>query len=200
MAERVIYPLKFMRITQNYNGKNNHYKHSSGTLRDYPIDDGAEDTGCSPFYCPCDKMEVVRIYGVGSSGVNTIWLTSCSKVLFADGATDYLTIMVEHCGDATLKKLKVGQAFTLKKQIMLEGTDKASGNHFHMSCGRGKIKGTGWYKNSNGAYVITTAGGAVKPEQVFYIDTAFTKILNRGGIAFKTCVSESEDEDMTTKI
>lgn len=193
MVEKIIYPIKYMRITQHYNGSNNHYKHSGGSPKDYPIDDGAQDTGSSPFYAPC-KVKVVRIYGVGASGVNTLWLTSVNKVQFADGTLDYATFMVEHCPDSSLKKLKIGQVFNTKEQICTEGSDQASGAHFHLSAGKGTIKGNGWTKNNKGSYVLTTTGGTMKPERVYFVDNNFTKILDDDGIDFKTLTSTNNKE------
>lgn len=199
MVEKLIYPLKNMRITQHYNGKNNHYKHSLGSPKDYPIDDGERNTGSSIFYAPCE-IKVVRIYGVGSSGVNTLWLTSTKKVETACGTIDYVTIMVEHCTDSSLRKLKVGQVFKAKQPICEEGSDQASGNHFHISVGKGQISGNGWVKNNKGAYVLTTTGGSWYPQSAFFIDDTFTKIVDSDGISFKnvspTVIKERNDDYM----
>ena len=70
------YPCKVMRITQNYNGKTSHYPHTVGTPKDYPIDEGGKDTGKDGFYCPCDELKIVRVYGVGNGGTNTFWVES----------------------------------------------------------------------------------------------------------------------------
>ena len=40
--------------------------------------------------------------------------------------------------------------------------------------------------NSKGKYVIDCTGSGCKPESLFYIDPDFTKVLSKGGIAFKT--------------
>lgn len=182
----LIYPCKTMKITQNYLGKTSHYPHTVGYPRDYPIDEGCADTGRDWLYCPCDKMKIKRIYGVGNRGVNTLWLESTSKVLFADGTTDYFSMLITHPEDADLRRLKVGQTFTRGQQICREGKDGATGNHFHISGGKGKLTGNGWTANTRGKYVLTTTNGAYKPEQLFWVDTAFTKILSKGGITFKT--------------
>ena len=60
------------------------------------------------------------------------------------------------------------------------------GNHFHFSAGKGKFNGNGWTPNTNGKYVLTTTAGQFKPEQLFYIDETFTKIINSKGLIFKT--------------
>ncbi len=179
------YPCRVMKITQNYNGRTSHYLHTVGYPSDYPIDEGCEDTGRSYIYCPCDKMKIRRIYGVGTGGTNTVWLESTEKVCFADGTSGYVTILVTHPNDDDLKRLRVGQTFTRGQQMFREGKDGATGNHFHIAAGKGKVKGNGWTRNNYGKYVLTTTGGTFKPEKLFYIDPDFTKVLSLAGIKFK---------------
>lgn len=181
----LIYPCKTMRITQSYSGTTSHKPHTTGTPKDYPIDEGCSDAGRDYICCPCNKMKIKRIYGVGTAGTNTIWLESTSKICFADGTKDYCTMLITHPDDADLKKLKVGQLFTLKEKICREGKDGTSACHFHISVGKGKFKGNGWTKNSSGKYVLTTAKGACKPEKLFYIDPDFTKVIEDKGLNFK---------------
>lgn len=55
--------------------------------------------------------------------------------------------MVGHIEDSELNKLKVGQVFTRKERIAIEGKDGyATGEHFHIVVGRGKFRGSGWVK------------------------------------------------------
>ncbi len=185
MKNYLIYPCKTMRITQSYTGTASHLPHTTGKPKDYPIDEGCSDTGKDYIYCPCDKMKVKRIYGVGTGGTNTIWLESTEKVLFADGKKGYCTLLITHPDDADLKKLKPGQVFTRKQKICREGKDGATAYHLHISAGKGKFTGNGWIKNSKGKYVLTTTGGTFRPEALFYIDEAFTKVMNTKGLTFK---------------
>ncbi len=179
------YPCKTMRITQNYKGKTSHYPHTAGSPKDYPVDEGGKDTGKDAVYCPCDKMKVMRIYGVGTGGANTIWLESVGKVDFADGTSDIFTMLITHPDDADLKNIRVGDVFTRGQAVTREGSDSASANHLHISGGKGKFKGNGWVANTKGKWVLTTTAGAFKPEKLFYVDASFTKVLSDGGIAFK---------------
>ena len=181
-----IYPCKVMRITQNYKGKTSHYPHTVGTPKDYPIDEGCSDTGREWFYCPCDEMKVRRIYGVGTGGTNTLWLESTGSVDFSDGTSDILTVMIIHPDDEDMKKLKVGDVFTRGEKIVREGKDGATGNHLHISAGKGRMKGSGWMKNSKNKWVLATASVTAKPEDIFYIDPDFTKVISSGSIKFKT--------------
>ena len=186
------YPCKVMRITQNYFGKTSHYPHTAGYPKDYPIDEGGKDTGKDPLYCPCDEMIVRRIFGVGSGGTNTIWLESTDRVFFADGTTDFFTMLVTHPNDSDLKGIKVGDTFRRGQAITKEGKNGATANHLHISGGKGKYRGSGWEKNSKGKWVLTTMCGSFKPETLFYIDPDFTNVLSKGGINFKTLPEEKE--------
>jgi hypothetical protein len=179
-----------MRITQNYNGKTSHYPHTVGSPKDYPIDEGCKDTGKDPIYCPCDEMVVKRVYGVGTRGVNTLWLESTTKVHFADGTRDYFTMLITHPDDVNLKGIAVGKRYKRGDKITLEGKDGATANHFHISGGKGKMKGNGWLCNSRGKYVLNCTGGTYKPEKLFFIDRSFTKVMSKGGIAFKDLPDE----------
>ncbi|MBQ7295974.1 MAG: SH3 domain-containing protein [Clostridia bacterium] len=184
------YPCKTMRITQNYNGKTSHKPHTTGNPKDYPIDEGGKDSGRDGLYCDCDEMKIVRLYGVGNGGTNTLWVESTSKVHFADGTRDYACGMAIHPNDSDFKSLYVGKKFKRGDLICREGSDGATANHLHISFGKGKLKGNGWIKNSNGKYVLNCTGGACKPEKLFYIDPSFTKVLSKGGIAFKELPQE----------
>jgi len=192
MPNYLIYPFKVMRITQTYLGRTSHYPHTQGTKRDYPLDEGGQDTGRDWMYCPCDEVVIKRIYGVGNRGVNTIWLESTTPVLFANTTTDYMTMLATHANDDDLRKLHEGQKFKMGDKICREGTDGASGNHIHLSVGKGKMKGNGWTQNSKGKYVLTTTNGTMKPENAFWIDPYFTKIISSGGLTFRKLPSKTE--------
>ena len=179
----LIYPCKIMRITQNYNGKTSHYPHTVGSPKDYPIDEGCKDSGREYMYCPCNSMVVKRNY---TAGTNTLWLESLEKVNFADGTSDYFTMLITHPNNDDMSKCPVGKIFTRGQAICREGTDGATANHLHISGGKGKYSGNGWTRNNNGKYVLTTTKGTYKPEKLFYIDPDFTKVLSKGGINFKT--------------
>lgn len=178
------YPCKVMKITQSYLGTTSHLPHTTGAPKDFPIDEACADTGRDWFYCPCDEMKVFKIYGVGSGGTNTLWLESTSKVYFADGTKDYVSCQITHPNDDDLKKLKAGQKFKRGDKICREGSDGATGNHLHISFGKGKVSGNGWTKNSKSKWVLTTKNGAFRPEQLCFVDKTFTKILSTKGLTF----------------
>ena len=180
----LVYPCKTMNITQGYVGNYSHEPHTTGSPKDYPIDEACENTGRSPMYCPCDNMKIKRIYTGGS---NTIWLESTSKCDLADGTKDYVVLMVTHPNDNDIKRLWVGQIFNRGDFICYEGTSgNATGNHFHFAVGKGKYKGNGWVKNSKSKWVLTTTNGSYKPEQMFFVDPKFTTLVKKTqGISFK---------------
>lgn len=186
-----------MRITQSYTGTVSHKPHTTGTPTDYPIDEGNKDTGRDYMYCPCDEMVVKRVYGVGNKGTNTFWLESTSKVIFADGSEDYFTMLITHPDDSELKNIKVGDVFKRKEKICREGKDGATGYHFHFSGGKGKFKGNGWLKNSNSKWVLNVTEKAYEPENLFFIDPGFTKIIDSKGLKFKFLPEEKENKFKT---
>ena len=192
----LIYPIKIMNITQTYKNDFSHSRHTVGTPKDYPTDDNCGATGPNGyFYCPCDAMTVKKIYGVGSSSTNVLWLESTTPVI-TPTFTDYVTIMIGHIEDAELNKLKIGQTFTRKEPIAIEGKDGfATGEHFHIVVGRGKFKGSGWVKNTNDIWVINTTGGSVKPEDAFFIDNTFTTVKNSAGLNFLDLYIPDIEED-----
>ena len=184
MANYLTYPFRTMRITQSYTGKTSHYPHTVGTPKDYPIDEGGTDAGRDPVYAPCDLI-VKRVYGIGNSGVNTVWVESTAPVKLANGKTDYITMQLTHSNDSDVKRLKVGMKIAKGAYICYEGMDGATGNHIHLSIGAGKMKGNGWTQNSKGKYVLTTTNGTLKPEDAFYIDPLFTVIKDDKYLKFK---------------
>ena len=193
------YPFKTMRITQSYTGTTSHKPHTTGYPKDYPLDEGGKDGGRDAFHCPCDELKIVRIYGVGNGGTNTIWVESTTPVYFADGTSNYTCGQITHPNDSDIRDLKVGQKFKRGEVICYEGTDGATGNHIHFSFGKGKYKGSGWTRNTKGKYVLTTTSGAYKPEQLFYVDKSFTKIANSRGLPFKDMPKEEAKKPTTTK-
>ena len=190
------FPMKIMGITQTYDGKTSHYISSHGTPADYPIDIAGKDTGREPFYCPCDEMEVVKIAGdvTGANHANGAWLVSTSEVDFADGTRDICTIKFVHMNNSDFGRngIYVGRRYKRGELIGHEGTSHASGNHVHMSAGKGGLKGSGWEKNSLGSWVITTTHGTAKPETLFFVDPKFTVIKNARGLKFKQLPKEEK--------
>lgn len=185
------YPMKVMRITQNYNGSTSHYGHSHGYPADFPIDEGGKDSGRDAVYAPCDLF-VKRVWGYRSSGVNTLFLQSRTKMLTACGKYDYICLQLTHENDEDLKKYKEGSLIPAKTVICREGSDGASANHIHMSVGVGSFKGNCWRKNNykkngkdEGKYVMTCTE-TLMPENAFYIDKSFTRIDGNGGIKWRS--------------
>ena len=185
-----IYPVKNMNISQSYTGSFSHSDNFNGNPNDFPIDECGKNTSREYLYCPCDEMEIKRIYGVKNSGTNTIWLTSTSKVNSPYGY-DYMTMMVIHPEDDDLSRLKVGQRFKRGEPIFREGKDGyATGNHFHLSFGVGNILGNGWRQNNKGVWVLYTDGKNLKPEEACYLDKNFTNIINKNRLNFKDLPKE----------
>lgn len=192
MKNYLIYPFKTMNISQGYDESYTHKRHNTGTPKDYPFDEAGADSGRDYFYCPCDEVVIKHIYGVGTSGTNTVWIESTSKVIMPYGE-DYVTILITHSNDSDLEQFKTGQKFKRGEAMFREGTDgQATGNHLHVSIGTGSFTGSGWVENSNDAWVLKTTGTTLKPEQAFYIDKSFTTIKNSKNLEFKLLPVEIE--------
>lgn len=197
MKNYLTYPCKYMNISQNYSSIYSHSIHSTGAPNDFPIDEPCKDTGRDWLYCPCDEMKVMRIYGVNNGGTNTIWLTSTSKVIMPSGE-DYITMLVMHPEDDDLSLIKTGQTFRRGEAICREGMDgNVTGNHFHISFGLGTIQGNGWQTNTKDAWVISTTGGSIKPEDACYIDPTFTTVMRTQGINFATLPDVSKESTIS---
>lgn len=189
------YPLKVMNITQGYNDNYTHKRHSDGNLKDYPIDDACGSGNNSYFYCPCDEMVVKKVYGVGLRASNTIWLESTTPVI-TPTFTDYITIMIVHPEDKDLKNVYVGRKYQRDEALFPKGADGfATGPHFHITLGRGKMSGSGWAKNNLGLWILKTTGYNIKPEHGMFIDKNFTTIKNTRNIEFLYLNDEEKEED-----
>lgn len=180
MNNYMIYPLKYMRITCRYD-EGSHKGHNtdvSDNNIDYPIDDAGLDTSKDAIYCPCDEMKVVAIRGLGQENItNTIWLVSTSKVI-TPTFTDIVFMTLTHSNDIDLKNIYIGKVFKRGDIICYEGTDGNVANHIHIVCGRGYADT--WIENSNHKWVIR--GDCKKPEEIFFIDKEFTKVISNGNL------------------
>ena len=198
MANYLTYPFKTMRITQSYDGTVSHKPHITGKPSEYALDEGGVDAGRDWFFCPCDAMKVVKIYGVNNKGVNTIWLTSTTKCDLANGKQAIVTMLLTHPNDDDLRKLSVGQTFKRGQAICREGTDGASGNHVHFAIGLGEISGNGWACNTKNKWVLTTTGSPIKPELACYVDKSFTTVKSANGLKFKALPKTSSSAKPST--
>lgn len=167
-----MYPCKVIRITQ----KDHEGTHSAC----WAVDEAGVDGGISNFIMPFDGT-VKKLY---PSDANEVWIQSDSKVKYADGTEDYMTIMFAHDND--ISNLKVGQKIKAGTIFYQEGTKgKASGNHVHFECGKGKFTGSGWYQDASGAWSIINGK---KATDCLWIDDSYT-IMNTRGYTFKKVVT-----------
>lgn len=175
--EKPLYPSKFMRITQGYN--------NGSHIDSYAIDEAGLNGEISTLYTPFTGI-IKKIY---QEDANEVWLESTEPVEYPDGTIDYMTIMFAHSNDVS--NLFVGQKINRNTPFYTEGTKgKATGNHCHIECGKGKFTGTGWHKNSAGNYSINNGK---KPEECLWIDDSIT-ILNTANLNFKTIQDTPQTE------
>lgn len=164
--EKAILNIKELKVTQGMNGS---YSHQG----DLAIDIGS---CCSYLKAPFTGV-IKRIY----SSCNAVWLQSKSKVEFADGTIDYMTIMTIHDND--ISDLKVGQIIKQGEVYYHPGTKgQVTGSHIHMAVGKGKYSGNGWYKNKYGHWCINNQYDITK---ALFIDKSVkqTKALYKWTVA-----------------
>ncbi len=184
----MIFPMNVMRITQSYLGNTSHFRHTTGTPKDYPIDCAGADTGRDAVFCPCDEMMITEIKGYNDQRTtNTIWLTS-TRPATTPTFTDTVFMTLTHENDSDLANLKVGQKFKRGDVICYEGTSGTTANHIHIVVGRGSSNT--WVTSSTGSLVIY--GDTKKPEEVFFVDKKITKVVSTGGLQFKELVEKEQ--------
>lgn len=163
--EKAFFPMKYLRITQGVNGNYSH----QGTNA---LDLAGADSGCDSVFAPFTGI-VRRIY---THSGNFVWLESVEKVAFADGAIDYMTIMVGHCDDVS--NLYVGQIIPRGAPFYREGkAGIATGNHLHLECGRGRFSGVGWHQNPQGNWMINNS---VPPYKALFLSKDSVIIYDGG--------------------
>lgn len=158
--EKLMFPMKFMNITQGVNGQYSH----QGT---YAIDNAGKDTSIDDVYAPCTM--ICRYKDLPVNG-NACFFESTDKVQFADGTIDYATMMFIHCNDIT--SLSVGQVIKQGEVFYHEGTaGMATGNHCHIEVAKGQY--TKPYVLN--AYKVYMLPASVHPASAFFIDGCAVK-------------------------
>lgn len=136
--QKAVLNIKKLKVTQGMNGAYSH----QGVLA---IDIGKD---CEYLKAPFTGV-IKRIY----SSCNAVWLESKSKVKYADGTEDYMTVLTMH--DNNVSNLKVGQEIKQNTIYYQPGTKgKVTGSHIHMTVGKGKFTGKGWYRNDKGQWCV----------------------------------------------
>lgn len=135
--EKAILNLDNLYVTQGMNGSFSH----KGVL-------AIDIAKCTYLKAPFTGI-VKKIY----KDINAVWLESMEKVKFADGVVDYMTVLTMH--DNNISNIKVGQKIKQGEIYYHPGTKGyTTGSHIHITIGRGKFSGTGWFKNSYGNFCI----------------------------------------------
>lgn len=124
-----------------------------------------------------------------------VWIQSNKPVKFADGTVDYMTVLTMH--DENIKDLYVGKKIKQGEIYYHPGNyGYSAGTHIHITVGKGKFSGSGWYKNSYGQWCITNQ---YEIHKALYLHSS-VKVTNTGGynwIKTSTLNYSEEDEPMT---
>ena len=166
-----------LRVTQGYNTKYSHI--NDGT---YAIDLGGRhhaNAGVDFFYCPFDEVEVKRVYNkVGSKVPITVWF-SFKKAWTPSGFIEEGCFSLTHISIKDLNELNiyVGKKFYRGDIIFSDSND-----HIHLETSKEPFSGTGWTLTHKLKWRINNA---CPPEDIFYIDKDFTKVIETKGLNFK---------------
>lgn len=182
--EYAIYPFKDMRITQRHD-EGNHRAHNIPFIdySDKPWDEGSTDGG-RQWFDPSNSFKIVEILGLNTTvTTNSVRLESVNKLKIPyQEEPVILEITLTHMNEETIKKIKVGQIIHPHELVIQEGKDGADANHFHCTANIGKYYGM--KKNANGKWCFVY-DKSLTPDEAFYIDPSFNRILNAKGYNFK---------------
>lgn len=179
--EYAMYPSKHIRITQK--------DHEGTHIACWAVDEAGKDSGAGNIIAPVTAI-VKKIYAYS----NEVWLQSKSKVKYADGTEDYMTILF--CHDNSVTSLYVGKEIKQGEVFYQEGTKgNANGNHLHFECGKGKFSGTGWYQDSSGSWSIINGK---KVTECLWIDDTY-QVIDTKGYKFRN-VKDAEMKKLGTPV
>lgn len=174
--QKAVLMMNYLNVTQKGGGEFSH-------RGDKALDLAGKDSGIDSLKAPFTGR-IKKIYSNG----NAVWLESLEKVKYADGTVDYMTVLTMHDNDVS--NLKVGDIIKQGEVYYNEGTNGfATGNHIHLTVGKGKFTGSGWYQNEYGYWCINNQMDVYKA--LFLLDT--TVIINSGGYNWIKTSTLSDD-------
>lgn len=143
-TQKCYFPMEYLRITQD--------EKIGSHLNSLAMDFGGKDVFQDVCYAPCDLI----VKRVRDNANGEIYFESLSPVLFADGTTDYLHLLMLHDNNTYNHKvgdiIKQNQPF-YKEGGMGKGNPTYFANHVHIEAGKGKWTNLKQYPNDNGVYV-----------------------------------------------
>lgn len=123
-GESAMYPADLLLVTQ---GPFDIYSHQNQNATDIQTNKG--DSVFAPFTC--------KVVEINEACGNTVWLQSLSKVRYADGSYDYMTVLFMHDND--ISDIYVGEVLLQGQDFYEQGTaGYAVGSHVHIACYRGE--------------------------------------------------------------
>lgn len=174
--EKAVLNVNVLNITQ---GMNSGFSHKNCLAIDIAGHNGFK----APF-----TGTIKKIY---TKDANQVWLESNEKVKYADGTEDYMTLSIWHDNDVS--NLYVGKVIKQGEIFYQQGTKGyVTGAHNHLTVGKGKFTGSGWYGNEQGqAWCINNQYDITKA--LFLHNDV--KVQNNGGYNWV----ETKDYNVETK-
>ncbi len=123
-VERAMYPGDMLLVTQ---APFEEYSHGTQNATDVQVTPGS--SFFAPFSC--------KVTAINEASGNVVWVQSLSKVLYADGSYDYMTVLYMH--DDDISDIYIGEILLQGQYFYEMGTaGYADGAHVHISCFRGE--------------------------------------------------------------
>lgn len=130
--EVALFPMPYLYMTQDEGGD---YSHVGTYNIDFVGYNGTSTITQAPLYAPC-TMQVIS-YHPTTSGGNAVIFESTSRVHFADGTTDFMTLMFMHCNNPPYTN--VGDVVRQGQLCYRTGTyGYVTGDHVHSCLGQGR--------------------------------------------------------------
>ena len=172
------YPMKTLRMSSLWNTGSAHKKCSGGSPKDYPTDLVGVDSGRDWAYNRFGSdLVVLRKYTKAS---HAIWCRTAKKVYIPCSKKPvYLYFMCEHqtISDMPAQGAMIREGAKMWREA---ACGNATGNHLHISFGYSssvRSIGTGWTRNSKGAWVLRINGVKnIKIQDALYLDKEFTSV------------------------
>lgn len=174
-TQKALWVMNDLKVSQVPNGNYSHM----GT-QNFDVVGVKSNNIMAPFDCKIVKIHKGELYA------NTVIIESTSKVLYADGTTDYMSMCFGH--DNNISDLSVGKKLK-QGQVFYQTGDygNATARHCHMTVIKGKYKGDMWTKNKYDNYC---SPNAINPTKGLFI-TNKTNVVDSKGLKFKNANSSN---------
>lgn len=173
MAQKSIFPMTYINVTQGPNGQFSHKGLQA-------MDLAGKDTGIDPFVAPFDVRCISKHSSARTNDQTGVVFESTQPIQLTDGTTSIIHFVCWHDGDTS--DVQVGGLYKQGSHIYDEGTaGYSTGNHVHVEFGGGYAP-TGYplVKNQYGSWGLTNS---IEPHLVLTYNDG-NVMIDDGGVPF----------------